>query len=341
MIYDIKQVHIEGSGRCNSRCPMCSRHTATGFVQPDLDEFDLENEIFYKLFTEKFCNNLNHVYFSGVYGDPCMNKSLPEYVSWFQKNKVDVAIDTNAGYRNTRWWAKLGEMRTRVHFAIDGLEDTNHLYRRNVLWRKVITNVKAFQEAGGNGAWTFIVFKHNEHQVDEARQMAKELGMDFRLKVTQKFRGLKNWSVMENGKKLYDLLPPDIKEYRHSNVGEKKHFPVGSFFQYKYKKEWPNLDDNEILCSAKEKKEVFLCHTGHLLPCCFLGTTHHDSVGPTQFKDLFNLDKVDLHKVSVEQALDAMLDIEKSFKLKSIAEGKLITCARTCGKNMRNKTEYV
>jgi MoaA/NifB/PqqE/SkfB family radical SAM enzyme len=341
MIYNIKQVHIEGSGRCNSRCPMCSRHTADGYVQPDLDELDLHPDVFYKLFTPELCSNLNHVYFSGVYGDPCMNKALPDFVEHFKTHDVDVAIDSNAGYRNTRWWARLGSMGTRVHFAIDGLEDTNHLYRRNVLWSKVEANVKAFQEAGGNGAWTFIVFKHNEHQVEQAKEIATSLGMDFRIKITQKFRGYKNWAVMEDGERLYDLEPPENPKYRHANVGDKNHLPVGSYFQYKYKREWPDLDNNTIVCSAIEKNEVFLCHTGHLLPCCFLGTTAHDSAGPAQFKDLFDLDTVDLNKVSVKQALDAMVEIEKTFTAKSIAEGKLITCARTCGKNTRNKTEYV
>ena len=176
MIYNIKQVHIEGSGRCNSRCPMCSRHTADGYVQPDLDELDLHPDVFYKLFTPELCSNLNHVYFSGVYGDPCMNKALPDFVEHFKTHDVDVAIDSNAGYRNTRWWARLGSMGTRVHFAIDGLEDTNHLYRRGVDWDKDRKNVKAFQEAGGNGAWTFIVFKHNEHQVKQAEILANSLG---------------------------------------------------------------------------------------------------------------------------------------------------------------------
>lgn len=340
MVPDLKRVHIEASGRCNSKCPMCSRFTTDGHLQPGLNTMDLEDEMFFKFFTEERTKNLDHVYFSGVYGDPCLNKSLVDYVKWFKKHKVDVAIDTNAGYRSTKWWAELGAMNTRVHFALDGLADTNHLYRRGVVWDKVWRNVNAFQEAGGNGAWTFIVFRHNEHQVEEAKELAASLGMDFRLKVTQKFRGHKNWAVMEDGKRLYDLEPPKTPEYRHPNVGDVHHLPGAAQFKFNLDKSSP-FDDVEIECQIQDWKELFLAHTGHLMPCCFLGTLHHDSPGAYQFNQEFDMSRVDLHKVTPEQAIENLYDIERRFKLKSIAEGKLLTCARTCGKQFQNKTVYV
>ena len=340
MIDNLKRVHIEASGRCNSKCPMCSRFTVTGRVQPGLQQSDLLPDVFYKFFTPERTRNLDHVYFSGVYGDPCLNKHLVDFVKWLKEHGVDVAIDTNAGYRNTKWWANLGSMNTRVHFALDGLEDTNHLYRRNVVWSKVWENVKAFQEAGGNGAWTFIVFKHNEHQVEEAKELAASLGMDFRLKVTQKFRGFGNWSVMEDGNKLYDLLPPDIPEYRHDNVGTGYHHPKNDHFHFR-NNDHSEYDDVEIDCQVKGKQELFLAHTGHLLPCCYLGTIHHDSPGAVQFKQSFDLENVNLHNVSPEEAINNLKIIEDTWNLNSIAEGKLLTCARTCGKCFNNKVNYV
>ena len=40
MIENLKRVHVEASGRCNARCPMCSRYTYMGYVQPKLVQFD-------------------------------------------------------------------------------------------------------------------------------------------------------------------------------------------------------------------------------------------------------------------------------------------------------------
>jgi len=349
MIYDLKQVHVEASGRCNSRCPMCSRHTGMGFIQPELDQYDLPLEIFYKFFTKERTENLKHVYFSGVYGDPCLNKNLPEFIQWLKTNRVDVAVDTNGGYRSPDWWATMGKANTRIHFAVDGLEDTNHIYRRNVLWKKVWENMNAFQEAGGNGQWAFIVFKHNEHQVDEAKAMAESIGMDFRIKVTQKFRGHKNFSVMEDGKKLYDLFPPENPKYRHANVGDKEHIPKKDYFYFNKKGTYGTLgltdrsdfDNTEIDCVIKQRKELFLAYTGHVFPCCYIGTPFQDGAGAGQFKELIDRDLLNLNKVSVEEAIDNLKVVEESWYKESIGKGKLLTCARTCGKTSNNRTTYV
>lgn len=339
MIDTVKRVHVEASGRCNSRCPMCSRFTSTGFLQPNLIEKDLDEKIFYKLFTSNFCKNLEHVYFSGVYGDPCLNEKLPDFINWLQQHNVDLSIDTNAGYRTKKWWEKLGKYKPRVHFAIDGLEDTNHLYRRGVKWKKVMDNVKAFQEAGGNGAWTFIVFKHNEHQVEEARKIAENMGMDFRLKITQKFKKFKFWNVLEDGKYLYKLHPPDINTYRHSNVGNEIHDPKNDYFTFTLDK-YNHLDNIEIDCEIKKKDELYLSFEGYLLPCCFLATLYHDSPGSFQFNKLFNKNDYNLHLLSVEQAKQNLMKISKSWQKNKIIEGKLLTCTYTCGKPFSNKTQY-
>ena len=350
MIDDLKRVHVEASGRCNSRCPMCSRYTSMGFVNPQLNQYDLSLDNFFKFFTEKRTTNLETVYFSGVYGDPCMNKNLPRFVKWLKDCKVnDVSIDTNAGYRSTKWWIELGKMNTRVHFAIDGLEDTNEIYRRNVKWKKVWENINAFQDAGGRGQWNFIVFKHNEHQLEEAQDLANSLGMDFRIKITQKFRGHKNFSVMEDGKKLYDLFPPDNPKFRHSNVGEKEHLPKKDYFYFNKKGTYGTLgltdrseyDSVEVDCIIKKRQELFLSYSGHIFPCCYIGTPFQDGPGSGQFRELIDLDLLDINKFSVEEVIKKLKVVEETWTKKSIADGKLLTCARTCGKTTNNRTTYV
>ena len=45
-----------------------------------------------------------------------------------------------------------------------------------VKFNKVIENAKSYIDAGGRAQWNFIVFKHNEHQVEEAKELSKQLG---------------------------------------------------------------------------------------------------------------------------------------------------------------------
>ena len=55
----------------------------------------------------------------------------------------------------------------RVDFNIDGLQDTNHVYRKNTNFEKIIDNASAYIRMGGIAEWNYIVFKHNQHQIDK------------------------------------------------------------------------------------------------------------------------------------------------------------------------------
>lgn len=336
---NIRIVHVEASSRCNSQCPMCSRFTGLGFVQPDLVEGDLTADVFYKLFTPEFAGQLEHVYFSGVYGDPCLNKLLPEFVNYLMDNGCQsISIDTNGGYRGEEWWASMSRPKVLINFAIDGTDnETLDKYRIGVKYDKVYANLKAFTTAGGSAQWNFIVFKHNEHQVETARQLAEELGAKFRLKVTQKFRGKKDFKVMVEGKQVFTLEPPEQPQFRHSNVGKEEHVP-SSTFQFKLKN-YEKLNNNKILCKSLERKEVYLAANGILMPCCYLGTHTHDSPGSWNLRQNYNLEDFDLNTKSVDDVLKKQYNISSKWN-NTLEEGNLITCLHTCG-NVENTTLYI
>ena len=66
--------------------------------------------------------------------------------------------------------------RTLIIFGIDGLEDTNHIYRKNVRWKKLKDNYTTYIQHGGTASWQFIIFEHNKHQEDIARNRSKQEG---------------------------------------------------------------------------------------------------------------------------------------------------------------------
>jgi MoaA/NifB/PqqE/SkfB family radical SAM enzyme len=336
---DIKIVHVEASSRCNSRCPMCSRFTADGFVQPGLKEIDLSKEVFYKLFTREFTKQLDHVYFSGVYGDPCLNKFLPEFVNYLIDNHCrSVSIDTNGGYRNKEWWADLARPNILINFALDGVDnETLDKYRIGVRFDKAYENLKSFVNAGGEAQWNFIVFKHNEHQIDTAKKMCDDLGIKFRFKITQKFRGRKNHKVMIDGIHRNTLDPPVQDAFRHPNIGTIDHVPV-SIFKYNNLSKFSHLNNNKISCKIQQRREIYLTSTGSLMPCCYLATYKHDSPGSYQFTSLYDLEKFNLNTQSIDQILDNFKLISNNWN-KTIEEGNLITCLHTCGSQV-NTTLY-
>lgn len=78
-----------------------------------------------------------------------------------------------------------------IKVAIDGADGSTYAeYRRNGSFEDVINNIKRinFYKQKHNSVypyleWQFIPFFHNEHQILEAKKLAQELNMSFRIKL--------------------------------------------------------------------------------------------------------------------------------------------------------------
>jgi hypothetical protein len=106
---------------------------------------------------------------------------------------IMLGIHTNGSLRSKSFWTELGTVLNRsgdyCRFGIDGLEDTNHIHRVNTIWDLIMKNSKAFIDAGGNADWEYLIFEHNEHQVEEAKELSEKLGFKkFIPKVSRRFK---------------------------------------------------------------------------------------------------------------------------------------------------------
>ena len=174
----VTQVHWEPTDKCNSGCPMCPRYDSKGFEISTLENVEWTLESFKKAWTVDFIKDLNKVLACGNFGDPCACNEFVDMYEYMREinPSIELACNTNGSLRTRDWWARLGKVITErpgqtsgyCTFSLDGLEDTNHLYRRGTIWKNIIRNAEAFIAAGGVAHWDFIVFEHNEHQVDEA-----------------------------------------------------------------------------------------------------------------------------------------------------------------------------
>ena len=171
---DIKQVHLEPTQKCQARCPMCDRNENGGVDNKYLTNADLSLNDIQNIMSEDFVRQLNNLYMCGNHGDPMMATDTLEIMQWLREVNPNIYLSmiTNGGARPISWWADLAKVVDKVEFSVDGLEDTNHLYRQGVNWNNVENNISAFCDAGGNAKWTFLVFKHNEHQLEEAEWWA-------------------------------------------------------------------------------------------------------------------------------------------------------------------------
>jgi len=266
----LSYIHIELTTRCNAACPMCLRNINGDMKNPylKLDDFDI-----------KWLDKIDipvgkKVQLCGNYGDPIVYPHLFDFIkAWKEKFNTPITIMTNGGARNTDWWKELAEIldnRCKVVFGIDGLEDTNHLYRRNVKWNKLMENAKAFIDAGGRAWWKFIVFKHNQHQIEDAKILAKKMKFESfeKLKTNRFDRGV--LPVLDkNGNNLYNIYEPNIS---------KKGFLDKNPYRAVANKDPARV---KIDCYAKKESSMYIAADGRVYPCC--NTGYHYS-GPNRIE---------------------------------------------------------
>ena len=183
-INDVGRVQLEITNYCNAACPYCERALRP---KDQLNNSYMSLDTLKKFFDPYEWLSLHQIHLCGNVDEPTIHPQLFEIIDYFlgvsHNNSTHVTISTNGGARDEEFWTELGKVssanKVSVLWGIDGLEDTNHLYRVGVKWNTLMRNVKAFISAGGHASWQFIVFDHNKHQIDEAKALAKELG--FRL----------------------------------------------------------------------------------------------------------------------------------------------------------------
>lgn len=267
---NIKGLHLELTTKCNAMCPMCNRNFR-GRVRKKLPIIELSLDDIKKILNPDFIKQLELISICGVYGDPICNKYLKSILNYLYECNCNIDIDvyTNGDLYDNDWWENLAITHKNhnftVIFGIDGIGEIHSLHRCNTNYDKIISHAISFINNGGKAKWDYIVFKHNEHQVEEAREISKKLGFqEFQIKKTSRF--LKNIyesdaaldsTISEYGKHPvfdnkgnidYYIELPNKSIYR--NESEKKASELkekyGTFLEY--------LNKVEIIC--KEENEA-------------------------------------------------------------------------------------
>lgn len=332
---EIERLHIEISSMCQAACPMCGRNDRGLMENPKLISKNMSMDSFSKIFTPGFLAQQKVISLCGNYGDPIMNRELGEITEYIANysNLCHLDVHTNGGAKTAFWWseyAKTVPTKHLVHFALDGLADTHSLYRINTNYAKIIENATAFIGAGGKARWTFIRFKHNEHQVEQARAIAKDLGFEsFQVKESARFIATDSFTVVDvNGNTINKLEQPT--EHKVSFIDKKT---VENYKEI--------LSTVTIDCAVKQSKDLYIDVHGNVYPCCFVGAipysyTRLESPGYQysvenlkQFNDL-DLGSFDGSVTPINELIDSERWQETYNSI--LKEKTLLTCSKVCGK---------
>ena len=193
---NIGRLQLEITNYCNAFCSQCERNYMIELQNETPEErreftldYDIELNNTYlsiadikKTFLPNKWTHLDEIVLCGNVDEPVINPDVIEIIKYFyhlDNKEKDIWVHVNGGSRNESFWSELGELskelnnRLTVVFGIDGDEETNHLYRKNVDWKTLQKNWRAYISSGGRAGWQFIVFKWNQHQIADIKKLSE------------------------------------------------------------------------------------------------------------------------------------------------------------------------
>ena len=262
-------VSFEPTTSCNLRCPECpsglrSFTRPTGMLQKDFFREtidDIHQHLLYLIF-----------YFQG---EPYLNPEFLDMVKYASSKNIYTATSTNAHYITDEVAKKTVESGLdRLIISIDGTtQEVYQQYRvggnlnkviegaKNIVkWRKELNSKTPFI------FFQFLVVKPNEHQLEEIKQLAKEIGVDeVRFKTAQVY----DYETDPN-----QLIPNNEKYSRYKKDKDGKYKPKNKLVNRCWKLWHANV----------------ITWDGLVVPCCFDKDAMHQlgNIKNESFKNIWN-----------------------------------------------------
>jgi radical SAM protein with 4Fe4S-binding SPASM domain len=245
-------ISFEPTTSCNLRCPECpsglrSFSRPTGMLSENLFEQTIN----------QLSDTLLHLTFY-FQGEPYLHPKFLEMVGYASRKKIYTATSTNAHYltdENARKTVESGL--DRLIISIDGTtQDVYQQYRVGGNLQKVLEGTqnivkwkKALKSDTPHVIFQFLVVKPNEHQIEEAKALAKTLGIDS--------IGFKTAQIYdyENGSELI----PTIDRYSRYRKQENGTFSIKNALVNHCWKMWHSC---------------VITWDGLVVPCCFDKDAH-------------------------------------------------------------------
>jgi radical SAM protein with 4Fe4S-binding SPASM domain len=270
---------IEPTTSCNLRCPECPSGLRQ-FTRP----IGMLEPVFFKKTIDEVYQQLIYLTFY-FQGEPYLNPNFLDMVKYASDKKIYTSTSTNAHYLNKEQAKKTVESKLdRLIISIDGTtQETYEQYRIGGTLQKVIEGTKNIIEAKKelksnlpHIVFQFLVVKPNEHQLEDVKKLAHNLGVD---EVVFKTAQVYDF---ENGN---PLIPDNIK-----------------YSRYKKNSDGTYSIKNKLLNQCwRMWSSCVVTWDGVVVPCCFDKDAKHQlgDLKKESFKELWKLDKYQNFRQSI------------------------------------------
>lgn len=255
--------HLEVSSKCALACLRCPRTGEANKHKYKVTELKLDfiQFMFHRDFLEQ---QVRRILFCGGQGDPIYNSQFLEMVSYLKSTKPDLTlwIVTNGSYKNKSWWQQLASVLNEydlVIFSVDGWDQqSNEQYRVNSNFFSIIEGIQEMVKSAASIHWSTILFKFNSDKIENIRELARSLGVDYFTLVKSTKFGVP-W--VKEGE--VDPLEPETKFVSEFAYYTRQHTPLSQ----------KPIKRNDIydLVALRKKQQQEVYKNSNLLPQCQVG----------------------------------------------------------------------
>ena len=177
-----KPLNLDITNKCPLQCPACHRQSIW---------YNRHRYIFKEMSTEDFKKILNAfswIEFSGQQSDPLAHTQFLEFLTLAYSHKLD--IHTAASHKKKPFYEEAFDrigLNTSWIFGLDGLPEESHKYRINQDGVHIYEMMKLGAKMGCNIVWQYIVFNYNQDHIEQAKKMAKDDGITFKLSLSSRW----------------------------------------------------------------------------------------------------------------------------------------------------------
>lgn len=177
---------LDPTNICQLRCPLCATGTGAATHRKGLMPFDL-----FKRIVDRLGPSLYELHLYN-WGEPLLNKSFCDMIEYASRYPIRIGTSTNLNYLPEALADRLVRSGlTHLTVSADGMsEETYRKYRVGGSFEKMMSNLRLLAEKKRKYGlekypriiFRFMVMRHNEHELEQARAFAEENGFRFRKK---------------------------------------------------------------------------------------------------------------------------------------------------------------
>ncbi|MDD5101894.1 MAG: radical SAM/SPASM domain-containing protein [Endomicrobiaceae bacterium] len=272
-----REIKIDVTNICNLSCPLCpdtGRRTAKQ-QDPELMSFNKFKKFVdgIKVFPEQISFGSKH--------EPLINKSIFQMIDYINTKQkcLQTTILTNLNLLNSVSDLINSKVKN-ILIGLDGIDQESYSkYRVGGNFDVVINNIKLIQKYKKNNnleypkiSIIFVVFRHNEHLIEQAKSFFNQLDVDITFRRTDIYNGFEDWlpinfdnaDVKEKSKLCCDEPFKTVNINVFGDVypccaEEIIKFPIGNIFNESFEKIWNGkkmIDIRNFLLNKVQKKDI-------------------------------------------------------------------------------------